>query len=322
MTAPVALVTGATGAVGPALVSHLRSKGYVVRTLSRAAVPIETSNPGTRHFSGTITDAALLDSALENVDVVFHLAALLHIENPGTNLTAEYHRINVEGTRLVAERSVRAGIKRLIYFSTVKVYGSRRRLPIVEDFPPSPKSIYAQSKLQGESAVQAVTNLDSVTLRLSPVYGPRLKGSWERLVRTIARGRFLPIGNLSNVHSLTHVDDVARASLIAAEHQDAAGRIFNVVGHESPTMQEILTAIYTANDRVLPQFRVPSFLALLGAYSLEKSLGLIGKRSQVTVDAIRQLTEDETYSGQSLYRLGFSPSVELRKGWSGISPDD
>jgi nucleoside-diphosphate-sugar epimerase len=322
MSIPTALVTGATGAVGPALVSCLISSGYAVRSFSRTPPPPGLLNPASAYIPGTITDTAALDAALEGAEVVFHLAAMLHVENPGPELAAEYHRVNVEGSRLVAERAVRAGVKRLIYFSTVKVYGVRQRQPITENYPPSPKTIYARTKLQGEQALHAVAGLDAVTLRLSPVYGPRLKGSWERLVRAVAQGRFLPIGNLRNVHSLTHVDDVARAALTAAEHPQAAGAAFNLVGHESPTLHDILSAIYAASGRELPGIRIPTALALIGAFTLEGSLGLLGKRSPLPVESLRQLIEDEAYSGAMLRGLGFRPQVSLSEGWTASPPDD
>ena len=227
----------------------------------------------------------------------------------------------MEGAKQVAERAAEAGARRIIYFSTVKVYGVHQRLPITETYPTVPKTMYARTKLQGEQAVRDTTGIENIVLRLSPVYGTRLKGSWERLVRAVANGRFIPIGNLQNVHSLTHVDDVARAALIAAEHPDAAGRIFNLVGHENPTMQDILNAIYAASDKLLPRLRIPTSLAFMGAHVLEKSLPLLGKNSPFPVESLRQLTEDEAYSGAMLRALGFASHVRISEGWTVSSRD-
>ncbi|MBC7811902.1 MAG: NAD-dependent epimerase/dehydratase family protein, partial [Burkholderiales bacterium] len=259
---PTALVTGATGALGPALVEHLLAEGYAVRTLSRNLPCSKHLNPAIEFISGSITDADALDRALEGVDFVFHLAALLHVINPAAELAAEYTRVNVEGTRLVAERAARAGVRRMIYFSTVKVYGTRQRQPITETHPTTPTTLYARSKLDGEHSIQSIPNIEMVVLRLSPVYGPRLKGSWAQLVNAVARNRFVPIGSLRNVHSLTHVDDVVQAALLAANHPAACGQTFNLVGHESPTLHDILSAIYAAQGKYLPALRVPSALAL------------------------------------------------------------
>jgi len=151
-------------------------------------------------------------------------------------------------------------------------------------------------------------------LRLSAVYGPRLKGSWNRLVRAIECGYFVPIGNLQNEHSLTYVDDVAGAALIAAQQPSADDQIYNVVGFETPKLQEILEAIYTALDRKTPSFKAPAGAALLGAFVLDQGFKLLGKRAPLT-EAVRQLTNDEVYSGHKLHQLGFNPKVTLEQSW-------
>jgi UDP-glucose 4-epimerase len=262
-----------------------------------------------------INDTGTVRRALDSVDVVFHLAALLHLENPPRDLYTEYTRVNVDGAQSVVQEAAQSRVKRFVYFSTVKVYGTRQRQPVLETAPTQPQTIYARTKLAGEYAVRAVTGIETVVLRLSPVYGPRLRGSWARLVNAIARNRFIPIGHLRNVHSLTHVDDVAQAALLAAQHPHAVGRIFNLVGHESPTMDAILSAIYTACGRSMPTLRVPSLLALAGASTLERGLQLFGRHSPLPVEALRQLTEDEAYSGKALSTLGFAPQVPLSSGW-------
>jgi UDP-glucose 4-epimerase len=311
----VALVTGATGALGPTLVAHLLAEGYVVRTISRQPPIPGLLSPAVTHIPGTILDTISLTRALEGVDIVFHLAALLHIENPSPELAADYHRINVEGSRLVAEQSVCAGVKRLVYFSTVKVYGTHQRQPITENYSPSPKTLYARTKFEAEQVIRSVSNLETVVLRLSPVYGSRLKGSWHRLVQAVARGYFLPIGNLRNVHSLTHADDVARAAQMVAEHPNVIGKIFNVVGHEAPTMHNILSAIYATCGKSLPSLRIPSGLGLAGAFVLERAFAVLGKRSPLSVESLRQLIDDEAYAGAALRTLGFAPVVKLTDGW-------
>ena len=309
---PTALVTGATGAIGPVLVNHLLDHGYVVRTYS-----LDPPSPGLFTGDGVstwgdITDADALAAALSGVDVVFHLAALLHIEQPGPELKPLYRRVNVEGTRIVAEQAAREGVRRMIYFSTVKVYGVRQREPVTEDHPPHPRTFYSQTKLGGEEAVRAVKGLDSTVLRLSTVYGPRLKGSWNRLVHAIQRGMFAPVGSLNNVHSLTHVHDVAQAAHIAAEHPEAVGGVYNVVGHEAPTLRAIVTAIYGACGKRLPPVRIPGGVALGGAFVLNQCLG---RRAPLTPEMVRQFIADEAYSNGKLAALGFSASITLSEGW-------
>lgn len=311
----LALVTGATGAIGPSLVNYLLRRGVRVRSYG-----LDDPAPGlfadtVEHLSGDINDAESLARALAGVEVVFHLAALLHIENPAPDLAPRYHRVNVEGARTVAQSAVRAGVPRLVYFSTVKVYGVHQREPVREMHPTAPETLYAQTKLAGEHVVRAANGIETCVLRLSAVYGPRLKGSWSRLVRAIERGYFVPVGSLQNRHSLTYVDDVAQAAWIAARHPAASGQVYNVVGFEAPRLQDILAAIYAAVGKPMPRYRVPGSVILAGARAADWGLRLVGRRAPLRPDALRQLVADEVYSGQALRDLEFAPALTLAQSW-------
>src|SRR5690554_915924 len=116
-----ALVTGVSGTVGPTLVRHLLAAGHRVRVLLRSEPEAGLLSAEAEQMRGDVTDAASLIPAVEGVDVVFHLAAKLHINNPSPELAKEYHRVNVEGTRNVARAAREAGVRRFIHFSTINV---------------------------------------------------------------------------------------------------------------------------------------------------------------------------------------------------------
>src|SRR5258708_37376498 len=97
----VALVTGATGAIGPSLVAHLLANGYQVRAFSRHRPALGLMPATAEHIQGDITDKDSLKKALDNVDLVLHLAALLHIENPPPQMASLYQAVNVAGTQNV-----------------------------------------------------------------------------------------------------------------------------------------------------------------------------------------------------------------------------
>src|SRR5574341_1670163 len=197
---PNVLITGATGTIGTVLAGYLDQQGYMVRTYSRRQVSPRSLSSHITHFQGDIIDQEALAPALENIDTVFHLAALLHIENPSPEMAREYQRINVEGTRTVIEQAKKNRVRRFIYFSTVKVYGLQQSIPITEDTHPQPTTLYAQTKLDGEK-VAMDSGLEAVILRLSATYGPSLQGAWRRLIRAVAQGWFIPIGDLRNFRS-------------------------------------------------------------------------------------------------------------------------
>lgn len=292
----LALVTGATGAIGPTLVEELLAAGWRVRVLVRAAL----DRKDVEIAVGDITDAAAVDRAMHGVDVVFHLAALLHIENPGPELAPEYERINVGGTRNVVEAARRAGA-RVVFFSTIAVYGYSRRGVITDETEPRPETYYAKTKLAAE---ELALRAGGTVLRLAAVYGPRVKGNYRTLLSAIRGGRWVNIGKGANRRTLVFERDVVAAALAVAAHPKAAGRTYNVTDGESHTIAEIIAAISEALGRKPPKLRIP--VALARALAM-----LIGR--QATIE--KYLEEVIVTSARIQQEIGFTPKWNLREGW-------
>lgn len=250
------LITGATGAVGPRLVEALCQAGWQVRVLVRQRPPSTLFPAQVELCLGDITDPAAVGDAMQGVEVVFHLAALLHITNPSRELQPLYERINVGGTRHVVEAAVAASVRRVVFFSTIAVYGYNSGRLLDESAPPAPDTYYGQTKLAAEGIVLAAKRPDGrplgVVLRSGAVYGARVKGNYRLLLNLLRRGWFLPIGDGRNRRSLIYDRDLAQAALLAATHPDAAGGIFNVTDGRVHQMDEIIAAMCAALGRAHP----------------------------------------------------------------------
>ncbi|MCJ7663527.1 MAG: SDR family oxidoreductase, partial [Desulfobacterales bacterium] len=126
------------------------------------------------------------------------MAALLHIVNPPPELREKYERVNVGGTAMIADAAIKAGVKRVVLFSTIAVYGQAEGQVLNEQSPTHPDTFYAQTKLSAERIVLNARVADGqplgTVLRLGAVYGSRIKGNYERLTHALARHRFIPIG--------------------------------------------------------------------------------------------------------------------------------
>lgn len=310
-----ALVTGAGGAIGSALVGRLLSRGYAVRALVRESAPAELTADGVETVRGDINDCQLVRRLVEGADAVFHLAAKLHINNPALALKGEYFRVNVEGTRCLAKAARAAGVNRLIFFSSISVYGSSRPGQLFDEAAPlNPDSWYAETKIEGEQIV--LGELPSVVLRVAAVYGPRMKGNYPRLVEAVRRGRLAFIGDGSNRRTLVHETDVCDAAIAALEDDKAAGQTYNVTDGRVHTMREIIAAIAAALDRRSPRLRLPARPVRLLAGLMEDGLRFAGKSSPVGRATIDKLTEDIAVSGEKLQgELGFRPQFDLETGW-------
>lgn len=317
---PLVLITGATGAVGPGIVHAFHEAGYRVRTLSLDA-PQSGLLPDEADIRiGDVTDSSAVRSAMRGVDVVLHLAALLHIVNPPPALRDQYERVNVGGTSTVVEAAVKAGVKRVVLFSTIAVYGSSSGQVLTEDSAPRPDTFYAQTKLAAEKVIMQARRSDGqplgVVLRLGAVYGPLIKGNYQRLLKSLARGRFIPIGDGRNRRSLVYDRDVARAALLVAQHPNAAGGVFNVTDGQFHTLSEIVMEMCAALGRKPPRVSLPVGPIRLAAGLLEDSARLIGRTSPIVRATIDKYVEDVAVDSQRIQtQLGFVPQFDLAAGW-------
>lgn len=305
-------VTGGTGAIGPSLVQRLLSKNVHVRVLSRGS--------GIASPSGTILVPGRLDAvhpaSLDRATHVFHLAALLHINDPSPDLRQRYFDVNVEGTRRLLDAASDAGEPRFIFFSTINVYGEGTdgQSVYTEDSPLNPSSWYAESKVKAEELVREYPN--AVILRLGAVYGPTMKGNYVSLARLLGKGVRLMVGNGKNRRTLVHVEDVVNAAILAAEHPVAVGKTFNITDGNIHTFDDIARAIQEAQGRKEGMVYLPAEpfkWVLAGGKSIADRVGFSRFPSPMLVD---KLTEDMAVSGDKIKRdLGYVPQYDLRSGW-------
>lgn len=316
----VVLITGATGAVGPSVVNVLDQAGYQVRSFSVDPPSAGMFRQSVQVLIGDVNDQAAVRSAMQDVDAVVHLAALLHIVNPPPALQEKYERINVGGTSSVVDAAVRAGVRRVVLFSTIAVYEPSNGRILTEDTPPCPDTFYAQTKLSAEKIVLAAKGQDGekigTVLRLGAVYGSRIKGNYERLTRALARHRFIPIGSGLNRRTLVYEKDVGQAAVLAVSHPAAAGRVFNVTDGQFHTLNEIIESVCFALGRKPPLLSLPVGPVRFVAGVVEDMARLAGIKSPAIRATIDKYTEDIAVDGSFIQReLGFMPKYDLKAGW-------
>jgi nucleoside-diphosphate-sugar epimerase len=308
------LITGATGALGGAVVRAFARDDWTIRTMSRTP-PGYGPAAAHPHVAGEIDDARALHRAMDGLSAVVHMAALLHVVDPGRALDEEYRRVNVHGTRAVMEAAVERGVRRVVGISSIAVYGPGDGL-IDEDTLPAPETIYGRTKLEGERLVLGTVGVEGCALRLSAVYGPSIKGNYERLVHALARRRFVPVGDGQNRRTLVFEDDAANAIVLSASHPAAAGRTFNVTDGAVHAVRDIVAAICRALGRRPPCLAVPMPIAETGVRSAEAVCRALGRRSAVTLAALHKYVENVAVSGDRIRQtLGFAPSIDLETGW-------
>ena len=300
----VCAITGATGAVGPAVVEAFERAGFAVRAIGHVDGPL----------TADVTDFDQVRRAIDGADCVVHAAAKLHINNPSPELESEYRRVNVGGTENVVRAASEAGARRIVFFSTIAVYGGNRGVVLTEDDAPQPDGVYARTKLEAEHIVLGAAG---TVLRLAAVYGPRVKGNYARLLDAVSRRRFAHIGDGRNRRTLVYERDVAAAAALAASDERAAGEIFNVTDGAVHTLREIVDAVAAAAGVRPPWITVPAGPARLAAGAVEKLARLVHVRPAVSGALVEKILEDVAVSGEKIQRrLRFSPAYDLQRGWS------
>ncbi len=266
-------------------------------------------------IQGDLTNKDSLKQAVQNIDIIFHLAAKLHINNPNRALRTEYEEVNVVGTQALAEAAAQASVSRFIFFSTICVYGpSQSSVIFDESTKPQPDTLYAETKHRAEQIV--LSTLPSTVLRLAAVYGSRMKGNYPRLVKGLKQGWFIPIGPGTNRRTLIYEEDVGQAALLAANHPVAEGKIFNLTDGHIHTFNDIQTAICQALNKQPPRYRLPVTPIRLGLTAVDRAFGLIRSRPPVSRVLVDKLLEDVAVSGTKIQeQLGFQAQFDLASGW-------
>lgn len=310
MTAPLCVVTGASGAVGPSVVERFRRAGYRVRTVSRHSSPGLSAE---EHIAADICDGEKIKRALSGADVIVHMAALLHVNRPAAENVREYHRVNVGGTENVLSS---AGPQaRIVYMSSIAVYGyaASEGVLATEQTETRPDTVYGETKLRAEQLVLAA---GGTALRLAAVYGAHVKGNYRRLLTAIDRRRFVAVGSGRNRRTVVHDRDVAEAALLAANHPGSRAGVFNVTDGAVHELREIVASIASALGKPIPRVHLPLAPIRLSAIVAERLCRLLRITPPVDLATIDKYVEEVLVSGQKAVDiLAFSPAHDLRSGW-------
>jgi len=255
------LITGANGFIGRKLCAILKEKGYFVRGAVRNNVR-DVSGVDEYIQVGDIDESTDWQPALAGVDTVIHLAARVHIMNdPEADPVEAFRKVNVLGAERLARMAAKAGVKRFIFISSVKVNGEgcrdcfvASRLAMTEgaytekDIP-APQDAYGISKRETEDRLAGIateTGLQVVILRLPLVYGPGVKANFKSLLKIAGSGIPLPFKNISNRRSFLYLGNLVDAIVACINHPRAAGETFLVSDGEDVSTPDLINLIARA----------------------------------------------------------------------------
>jgi UDP-glucose 4-epimerase len=306
------LVTGGAGFIGSHIAETLLEQGERVRILDNFSTGRrENVEALTRRFNGTqlealegdVRDASRVGEAVRGVEIIFHAAAFVSVPQ-SLHEPLECFDVNIAGTARLLDAARRAGVRRAVVASSAAVYGEPDALPLVEETPLQPKSPYAVSKRVNEMYAELFTNsynFEVVALRYFNVYGPRQRpdsmyaAAVPIFVRRLLDGKPITIfGDGGQTRDLINVHDVVRANLIASEHANAAGKVFNIcTGAETRLIDLIEVLLDIFPNALEPEFtaaRAGDIYRSVG--SPQKALDVMGFQAQVSLaDGLKETVE-------------------------------
>jgi UDP-glucose 4-epimerase len=297
------IVTGAAGFIGSHLVDRLLAKGNVVigidniRTGKKENLSEAMSSDRFRLLEADIRNADLSSLIGEDVDIVYHIAAISSVKESVENPML-VNDVNVNGTVNVLEMARRRNAKRFVFSSSAAIYGNPEDMPVHEDFPFNPLSPYAASKIAGEMYVHSFResyNLDTTILRYFNVYGPRqaysaYSGVVSIFVNQAMAGDPIKIeGDGEQTRSFLNVADVVRATQLAGELKPAVGETINISGPNLVTIKELARILKESIDGC--QSEIVHVEPRIG--DVRDSIGNIERAQKI---------------------LGFSPEIPLERG--------
>lgn len=291
MTSPTTvLITGGAGFIGSNIAHYLIGKGYAVRIVDDFSAGTWEHVPDTAEvLEGDVLDRALMREACKGVEYVFHLAARPRVQD-SIDHPFETHRVNVEGTLSVLDASAHARVKKFVFSSTSAVYGDTDLFPLDEsDSVLAPMSPYGVHKLTAEHLCRLWSHLyalPTVSLRYFNVFGPRAnpRGSYPLVVSLFLEKRknnrpLTIAGDGTHTRDYVHVDDVARANLMAAMSDTVgAGEAINIGSGIETSVREIAALIGGPIEHVAPRIEPTRTVA-----SIARARELLGFTPTITL---------------------------------------
>jgi 2-alkyl-3-oxoalkanoate reductase len=312
------VVTGATGLIGSHLAEQLVARGERVRALVRSgSATAFLDRLGVELIPGSLHDREALRRLFAGADRVFHCAARVG----DWGVWRLYREEVIDATRNVLDACRAAAVGRVVYFSSITVYGNPRSAGQIDEDEPRGQRMrlrdhYCRSKIMAEDLAWAY-GPDATIVRPGWCYGPRDRNSLPRIIKALLAGRVWLIGDGQNLLNLLYAGDVAAGAILAADNPCARGQAFNLCSEGELTQEAFLDAITDA----LGMEHVRRHLPYRLAYSLGLVSELIGKAiflkrpPHITRYGVALVGRPTRFStAKARMQLGWQPRVTASEG--------
>ena len=310
-----ALVTGASGFTGSYMVTNLLEHGVDVRAMVRknSNLDLLPSLPIDLVF-GSLEDKDTLNSAVQGVDIVYHIAALFRAANVPDS---EYWNVNVTGTENLLQASRAAGVKRFVHCSTCGVHGQIKNPPADENAPIDPEDIYQETKWEGEKLALRFgkeNGLPVTVVRPVGIYGPG-DTRMLRMYKSVQNGKFIMFGGGNVLYHLSYVTDIVEGFRLAGESEKAIGETYIIAGESHTTLMQFARDIAEDLGVKPPRWKPPVWPLNIAAHICEKICVPLRIQPPIFPRRVHIFTHDRSFDISKAKRdLGFAPKVDTKQG--------
>lgn len=310
------LVTGGTGFTGKALVKRLLDEGHRVTAMDykEGLKTEELRQWGAEVVIGSVTDKAVVERAVEGVELVHHLAAAFRELNVPDST---YREVNVGGTETVLAAARAAGVRRFVYCSTCGVHGNVDDPPAGEDAPIQPADYYQRTKYEAEPVVLRYheQGLPSVILRPAAIYGPGDPERFSMIYKRVATGRFPMFGDGKTLYHPLYIDNLVDAFLLAMQDGKGDGEAYLIADEEYVEIEDLVRRVAKALDVELTVPHYPVWPVVVAGHICEKLCKPFRVTPPIFPRRVDWFRQNRAFKIDKAKRdLGYRPRVGLDEG--------
>lgn len=263
---------------------------------------------------GDVRDVQMLKDRLKNVDVVVLLAAEHRDDVSPTSL---YYDVNVGGMRNVLEAMHVNGIKRIVFTSSVAIYGLNKHNPS-ETHPADPFNHYGKSKWQAEEVLQSWykehPDWNINILRPTVIFGERNRGNVYNLLKQISSGRFLMVGDGDNKKSMAYVGNIVTFIKYLIDNVTTGYNVFNYIDKPDYTMNDLVEHVSHVLGKHIPATHFPYWLGMLGGYCFDLLAYITGKKLTISSVRVKKFCATTQFDATKVHNCGFKAPYTLGEG--------
>lgn len=302
---------GGSGFVGSRLLDLLQKDGkFICKNID-----LEPS-----HFFNGITvigdvrDEEKMTEELKGTDLVVLLAAQHRDDVTPISL---YYDTNVRGMEITLKAMEKNGVKRLIFFSSVAIYGINKNNPD-ETHPADPFNHYGKSKWQAEEVLlkwyETHPDWNISVVRPTVIFGERNRGNVYNLLKQISSGKFLMVGNGTNYKSMAYVGNVVAFVKFLIENVKEGFNVFNYVDKPDKNMNELVNTVGLVLNKKIPTTHFPYWLGMLGGYGFDVLAKLTGKKLTVSSVRVKKFCATTSFDAKKAHSSGFKAPFSINDG--------